>query len=118
MTVKSLQAIESGLAESAKDVQFILVTIDPADNKAPEQIKNFVKNQKISSQWKVLSSDAANTRSLAGALGIGFEEKPVNGNFHNMHSLSVVVVRGDGSISGQLPVATADAELVGQLLKK
>ncbi len=119
MTVKSLKAIEAGLGGSAKDVQFVLVTIDPADRTAgQDRIRDFIKTQKISSQWKILASDVRDTRGLAGALGVGFEDKPVNGNFHNMHSLSLVVVKADGSVSGQAPVATADAKSMQILLAK
>lgn len=126
MTVKSLKAIEAGLGGAAKDVQFVLVTIDPADGpgntstgaSGSDRVRDFIRTQKISPGWKILTSDTGSTRGLAGALGVGFEEKPVNGNFHNMHSLSMVIVKSDGSISGQLPVASADASEFKRLLAK
>lgn len=114
MTVKSLKEVSKGLGTAAKDVQFVLVTIDPADNK--NRIADFMAQQKIPVGWKVLSSDTVNTRNLAGALGVGFEDKPVNGNLHNMHSLSLVVVNADGSVAGQVPVSNPDVKLMRKIL--
>lgn len=116
MTVKSLKKLESALSGVDKsDLQVVLVTIDPKTD-GPEKIQTFMKEQKISG-WKVLSGDPVDTKGLAGALGIGFAEKPVNQNFHNMHSLSLVVVNKDGSVAGQLPVASADLKEFKKLLK-
>lgn len=105
MTVKSLQELEKKLSG---DVRFVLVTIDPEDHTptGSQRIKDFIREQKISSRWKVLAADQANTRNLAAALGLGFADKPANGNLHNMHSLAVVAVKADGTVAGQEPLAT------------
>lgn len=105
MTVKSLKEMQAKLGP---DVQFVLVTIDPDDQgeKGKERIRDFVKAQKIPAGWKVLASDPANTRNLAAALGLGFADKPANGNLHNMHSLAVAAVKADGAVAGQQPLAS------------
>lgn len=105
MTVKSLQELEQKLSP---DVIIVLVTIDSQDSTPDgrKKVQKFIRDQKISQKWKVLASDQANTRNLAAALGLGFAEKPANGNLHNMHSLAVAAVKADGSVAGQEPLAS------------
>lgn len=105
MTVKSLKEIEQKVGS---DVQFVLITIDPADQDANglARLQEFRRQQKVPPAWKVLSADESNTRGLAASLGLGFADKPVNGNFHNMHSLAVAAVKADGSVAGQQPLSS------------
>lgn len=111
MTVKSLKEMEAKLG---RDVQFVLVTIDPTDagQDGTGKIREFIEAQKIPPKWKVLASDKTNTRNLAAALGLGFADKPANGNLHNMHSLAVAVVKANGSVAGQQPLANWKPEQI------
>ena len=101
MTVKSLKSIEKAMG-ATKDLQFVLVTIDPKAD-SPKQLREFAKAQKISG-WKMLTGRPEDTKALAIALGLGFEEKRGNVELHQMHSKSLVIVKESGEAAGALPL--------------
>jgi protein SCO1/2 len=110
MTVKSLKTIEKAVAGS-KDLQFVLVTIDPKAD-GPKQLADFATTQHLQG-WKILTGRPEDTKALAIALGLGFEEKRGNVDLHQMHSKSLVVIKESGQRAGALPLfdfEMADAE--------
>ncbi len=115
MTTKSIQAIEKALGKNAAKVQFVLVSVDPAADKAP-QLRQFMHNNKIKG-WKILAGTPENTKNLAIELGVGFEEKRGNPDLHQLHSRNLIVVNEAGEISGELPIFEFDMEQAKNLLK-
>ncbi len=114
MTAKSVQAIEKALGKNAADVQFVLISIDPAADKAP-QLRQFIRNNKIKN-WKVLAGSVESTKNLAIELGVGFEEKRGNPDLHQLHSRNLIVVSETGEIAGELPIFEFDMDQAKKLL--
>lgn len=107
MTTKSIQSIEKALGARAKNLQIVLVTIDPAD-KAP-QLRKFIHANNLRG-WRVLAGTSEAAKSLAIDLGLGFEEKRGNPELHQMHSRTLVVVNEKGEVSGSLPIFEFDLQ--------
>lgn len=113
MTAKGLKAIERALGPRAKELQIVLVTIDPADKS--DQLRHFVEMHKLEG-WRVLAGSAAATKALAVDLGLGYEEKRGNPDLHQMHSRTLVIVNERGEVRGSLPIFEFDVQQAVTLL--
>lgn len=113
MTVDNLKEVEAALGDKAKDVEFVLVTIDPQDGQ--KQLKEFKEKHGIN-RWKVVSGSVKATRQLAADLGIGYGDKPGATELHQMHSLAYVVVDEKGKVLGNLPTMKTEIEKAKALL--
>ena len=114
ITAKSIKSIEKALGKKALNVQFVLISIDPSADKAP-QLRQFIQANKIKG-WKVLAGNADSAKNLAIELGVGFEEKRGDPDLHQLHSRSLIVVNELGEITGELPIFSFDMEKAKSLL--
>lgn len=114
MTVESLKGMEKALGEKAKDVNFVLVSIDPRID-TPKKLDAYVKKHKIEN-WKIIKSDEAATRKLAGDLNIGFSDKP-GGDVHQMHSRAFAFINEKGRLLGSLPSFDTDLKKAQDFLR-
>lgn len=96
MTVATLKKVEKDLGEKAKDVQFILVSIDPVHDQ-PAQLTAFVKTHNLDlSRWHVVTAHEGVVRRLAGRLRLGFGHQSPDPDLHFMHSQMFTIVNEDG----------------------
>lgn len=114
MTVENLKAIEKQLGPDAKNVQFVLMSVD-AKYDTPKKMKSFAKKHGIAN-WKLLSGKARDVRAFAAHLGLGFEDKPGNEDLHQMHSRAFTFINKKGEIVGTLPSFEADFAKARELL--
>lgn len=115
MTVDSMKSIEKELGESAKDVQFVLISIDEKYDK-PGRLKRFARQNKIN-HWTLLSGKTKDVRNFAAKMGLGFQDKPGNEDLHQMHSRAFTFVDKKGTIIGTLPSFESDYAKAKELLK-
>jgi protein SCO1/2 len=113
MTVDSLKEVKKALGPKGKDVQVVMVTIDPKVD-STGHLKGF-SNQHHIEDWKVVAGSPQETQNLAVELGLGFEDKPAAAELHQMHSRALVVVDEKGHIKGTLPSLNTDLKLAKKL---
>lgn len=113
MAVDSIKEVKKALGSKGKDVQVVMVTIDPKTD-TTGHLKGF-SNQHHIDDWKVVAGSPEQTQTLAADLGLGFEEKPGAAELHQMHSRALVVVDENGHIKGTLPSMNTDTKLAKKL---
>ena len=86
--VADMRNIESRLPEDTKNVQFVLVSIDPKVD-TPERLKAFAKeNQMEGEQWTFLRSSEDNTREFAAVLAVNYKKiSPMDFSHSNIISV-------------------------------
>lgn len=115
MTVDHIKAVESALGDKAKDVRFVMVTIDPQNDKVTE-LKKFSDQHNVGN-WTFLAGTEAETRQLAADLTLGYGDKPGNEKLHQMHSLAFAVISESGKVLGTLPTMNPDIAKAQALLR-
>lgn len=113
MTVGSIKEVKKALGPKGKDVQVVMVTIDPKGD-STGRLKGF-SNQHHIEDWKVVAGSSQETQNLAVELGLGFEDKPAAAELHQMHSRALVVIDEQGRIKGTLPSLNTDLKVAKKL---
>ncbi len=118
MTVATLKKVEKSMGEDAKNIQFILVSIDPSHD-SPEQLRNFVKTHNLdTTRWHVIASHVDRVRRLAGTLDLGFGHQSADPDLHYMHSLRFAIVNELGFKQDTISTMEPDFERAQKALKK
>jgi protein SCO1/2 len=91
-----LKNIESGLnAEEMKQVQFLLVTMDP-ERDTPGRLSTFKREHQLNDNWTLVCSDEDATTEIANVLGVRIK-KLSGGGFD--HSNTIFVLNTNGVIT-------------------
>lgn len=86
---QEMKAIESQVGNhNAKEVQYVLVSIDP-ENDTPEKMALFIKNNKLQGkQWLFLRGDEESTKELANVLAVKYKKiSPMDFSHSNIISV-------------------------------
>lgn len=90
-----MQAIEQDLrSKGVKNVNYVLVSIDP-ERDTPERLKAFYLENKLTTDWILLTSSAGNVMELAMVLGVKYK---TIGNSDFSHSNLITVLNEKGEI--------------------
>ncbi|WP_413614293.1 SCO family protein [Flavobacterium sp. N1946] len=86
--VADMRNIESRLPKDTKNVEFVLISIDPKVD-TPERLKAFAKeNQMEGDQWTFLRSSEDNTREFAAVLAVNYKKiSPMDFSHSNIISV-------------------------------
>lgn len=110
--VADMHRIQGELGERAKDVHFVLVSIDP-ERDSVDRMATFARETGIDAEgWRVLRGEEADVRELAAVLGVQYKRVSPS-DF--AHSNLVHVLDADGVIAhrqeglGTAPTATVAA---------
>ncbi|MGE9743812.1 SCO family protein [Bdellovibrio bacteriovorus] len=99
LILAQMQQLEKALAEQGKkDVRFVLVSFDPAQD-TPKVLKDYAKKKKLSTQWNLLTSKSdKEPREIASVLGIKYSK--VEGGDYD-HSFIITVLDAEGVPRGR-----------------
>ncbi len=99
----------------AKDIRYVLVSIDP-EKDTPEKMTEYLKTNKFDSeQWVFLRADEDDTRELANVLSVKYKEiSPIDFS----HSNIISVFSKDGSLAFQKEGLGLDIEGTVAEIKK
>ena len=93
--VENLRQVQASLPKaSAKQVRFVLITLDPVSD-TPETLRAFRAEHRLSSEnWFLLRGSPSMVRSMADQLGYGFHSNS-QGGFDHDSLITVLGAQGD-----------------------
>jgi protein SCO1/2 len=111
IAVERLRKLDSSLREKGKQAEFVVVSLDPA-NDTVESMQHFKAMHKLDGQqWHLLTGPEENVRVLSVLLGINYQRDPKTQEI--MHSNKIVLLDKQGEIEFSLEGLASDiAELV------
>lgn len=115
MTVANLKKVEKALGKKAKDMHFILISIDSTNDSA-DKLASFAKTHKLdTARWHLVKADEERVRKLAGALKLGIGHQPADPDLHYMHSLQFAIVNAKGTSVETISTMEPDLERIRKL---
>lgn len=104
MLIAAIRAIEDQLTPARRaELRVVLVSFDPARD-TPAVLLQTSVDRGLDARWHLLTTDAAQVRTIAAALGFQVRRRE-DGEFD--HSSVLTLLDGDGVILAQLPSASA-----------
>jgi protein SCO1/2 len=92
--VSDLQRIEKSLTtEELKNVQFVLISMDPARD-TPKRFLEFIKEYQIGKDWICISSSEEATMEIANVINVRFK-KLSDGSFDHSNIIHVLDQKGN-----------------------
>lgn len=105
--VADIKKLESKLGKRSKEINFVLVSIDP-DRDKPEKLQKYSKSKKITHpNWYFLSGSDDSVLELAAVLGVKYKKLP-DGEFS--HSNIISIIDGEGVVKYQQVGLNQDPE--------
>lgn len=93
--LQDMKAIEKDLhSRGIEDVNFVMVSIDPARD-TPERLQAFYEENKLLSDWTLLTGDAESVMELAAVLGVRYK---TIGKTDFSHSNLITILDFNGEI--------------------
>lgn len=108
LTIQRVQAIEDKLGDQSKQVNFLLVTLDPGRDKAKELL-HFKESHKIDRpNWHLLTGSEADVRKFSVLIGYSFQKDTSTQEI--LHSNKLLMLLPDGSIGFTLEGLASDTD--------
>lgn len=91
--VADIQRIESEIPkDEIKDVQFVLVTMDPLRD-TPKRLREFAAEHKLTSRWTLLTSNENDALEFANVIGMKYK-KTEDGGFDHSNLINILDKEG------------------------
>ncbi len=95
---RSLQAVQDLADSQKKGLNFVVVGLDPSQDKPADWAALRAERKLMRSNWHFLSGDANSTASLAQRLGVRYWRY----GEHTMHDFRIVLIAPDGKVARSL----------------
>ncbi len=105
-TLAKLRRVYEDFQHAGRDAQFLVVTLDPA-NDTPQALTKFKATSGLPASWHLLSGRLADTRGLRDLLGIHV----VDDGPHLLHDGRIVIFDGEGRAARALEGWGLDQEV-------